>query len=80
MVLLLNTILFLLYFQGDADYLRYRGMQEFDQAMQHLEGKYEVSHFLLLHNKSSKICMKQQQNICPMQVGLGSQLIFTFYI
>ncbi|KAJ4733128.1 hypothetical protein LUZ62_044919 [Rhynchospora pubera] len=25
---------------GDADYLRYRGMQEFDQAMQHLEGKY----------------------------------------
>ncbi|ONM17786.1 1,4-alpha-glucan-branching enzyme 2, chloroplastic/amyloplastic-like [Zea mays] len=26
---------------GDADYLRYRGMQEFDQAMQHLEGKYE---------------------------------------
>ncbi|PAN37975.1 hypothetical protein PAHAL_7G138000 [Panicum hallii] len=26
---------------GDADYLRYRGMQEFDQAMQHLEEKYE---------------------------------------
>ncbi|KAJ4753330.1 hypothetical protein LUZ62_087735 [Rhynchospora pubera] len=25
---------------GDADYLRYRGMQEFDQAMHHLEGKY----------------------------------------
>ncbi|CAL9183351.1 unnamed protein product [Musa hybrid cultivar] len=25
---------------GDADYLRYRGMQEFDQAMQHLEDKY----------------------------------------
>nr|QNR00776.1 starch branching enzyme [Canna indica] len=25
---------------GDADYLRYRGMQEFDQAMQHLEEKY----------------------------------------
>ncbi|XP_022748370.1 1,4-alpha-glucan-branching enzyme 2-2, chloroplastic/amyloplastic-like isoform X1 [Durio zibethinus] len=25
---------------GDADYLRYRGMQEFDQAMQHLEAKY----------------------------------------
>ncbi|KAH9674779.1 SBE2.2 [Citrus sinensis] len=26
--------------QGDADYLRYRGMQEFDRAMQHLEEKY----------------------------------------
>ncbi|XP_042419840.1 1,4-alpha-glucan-branching enzyme 2-2, chloroplastic/amyloplastic-like isoform X1 [Zingiber officinale] len=26
---------------GDADYLRYRGMQEFDQAMQHLEEEYE---------------------------------------
>ncbi|KAI4965287.1 hypothetical protein ZWY2020_054896 [Hordeum vulgare] len=25
---------------GDADFLRYRGMQEFDQAMQHLEEKY----------------------------------------
>ncbi|KAG2658806.1 hypothetical protein PVAP13_1KG309905 [Panicum virgatum] len=25
---------------GDADYLRYHGMQEFDQAMQHLEEKY----------------------------------------
>ncbi|CAA0818856.1 1-4-alpha-glucan-branching enzyme 2-2-chloroplastic/amyloplastic [Striga hermonthica] len=25
---------------GDADYLRYRGMQEFDQAMQHLEEQY----------------------------------------
>ncbi|ERN13141.1 1,4-alpha-glucan-branching enzyme 2-2, chloroplastic/amyloplastic isoform X1 [Amborella trichopoda] len=26
---------------GDADYLRYRGMQEFDQAMQHLEEAYD---------------------------------------
>ncbi|AED90637.1 1, 4-alpha-glucan branching enzyme protein soform SBE2.2 precursor [Arabidopsis thaliana] len=25
---------------GDADYLRYRGLQEFDQAMQHLEENY----------------------------------------
>ncbi|KAJ0574591.1 putative 1,4-alpha-glucan branching enzyme [Helianthus annuus] len=25
---------------GDADYLRYRGLQEFDQAMQHLEGAH----------------------------------------
>ncbi|XP_027353590.1 1,4-alpha-glucan-branching enzyme 1, chloroplastic/amyloplastic isoform X2 [Abrus precatorius] len=25
---------------GDAEYLRYRGMQEFDQAMQHLEEKF----------------------------------------
>ncbi|KAL9249789.1 1,4-alpha-glucan-branching enzyme 1, chloroplastic/amyloplastic-like protein [Drosera capensis] len=25
---------------GDADYLRYHGLQEFDQAMQHLEEKY----------------------------------------
>lgn len=32
--------------QGDADYLRYRGMQEFDQAMQHLEERFGVSlHF-----------------------------------
>ncbi|XP_024527573.1 1,4-alpha-glucan-branching enzyme 2-2, chloroplastic/amyloplastic [Selaginella moellendorffii] len=26
---------------GDADYLRYRGLQEFDRAMQQLEAKYE---------------------------------------
>jgi len=46
--LLLNTILIhLFFFQGDADYLRYRGMQEFDQAMQHLEGKYEVCHWFI---------------------------------
>ncbi|KAL6634238.1 hypothetical protein ACP70R_026909 [Stipagrostis hirtigluma subsp. patula] len=25
---------------GDAEYLRYNGLQKFDQAMQHLEGKY----------------------------------------
>lgn len=31
-----------MYKQGDADYLRYRGLQEFDQAMQHLEDKYGV--------------------------------------
>lgn len=29
--------------QGDAEYLRYRGMQEFDQAMQHLEEEFGVS-------------------------------------
>lgn len=29
--------------QGDADYLRYRGMQEFDRAMQLLEEKFGVS-------------------------------------
>jgi hypothetical protein len=33
---------FILHWQGDADYLRYHGMQEFDQAMQHLEEKYGV--------------------------------------
>lgn len=33
--------------QGDADYLRYRGMQEFDQAMQRLEEEYEVRTLLL---------------------------------
>ncbi|XP_034694884.1 1,4-alpha-glucan-branching enzyme 1, chloroplastic/amyloplastic-like isoform X4 [Vitis riparia] len=27
---------------GDAEFLRYRGLQEFDQAMQHLEEKYGV--------------------------------------
>lgn len=31
-----------MYNQGDAEYLRYRGLQEFDQAMQHLEEKYGV--------------------------------------
>lgn len=30
-------------YQGDADYLRYHGLQEFDQAMQHLEEIYVVS-------------------------------------
>lgn len=30
------------YNQGDADYLRYHGMQEFDQAMHHLEERYGV--------------------------------------
>ena len=35
-------IVLFLHCQGDADYLRYRGMQEFDQAMQHLEQKYGV--------------------------------------
>lgn len=29
--------------QGDAEYLRYHGMQEFDRAMQHLEESYGVS-------------------------------------
>lgn len=38
-----NYILLVLYWQGDANYLRYRGMQEFDQAMQHLEERYTVS-------------------------------------
>lgn len=38
----------LLDIQGDADYLRYRGLQEFDQAMQHLEEKYEVSVYIAL--------------------------------
>ena len=31
--------------QGDADYLRYHGMQEFDQAMQHIEEIYGVSSY-----------------------------------
>lgn len=30
--------------QGDAEYLRYHGMQEFDRAMQHLEDTYGVSY------------------------------------
>ena len=39
-----NTLLYLVICsQGDAEYLRYHGMQEFDQAMQHLEAKYGVS-------------------------------------
>lgn len=29
--------------QGDAKYLRYHGMQEFDRAMHHLEETYGVS-------------------------------------
>jgi hypothetical protein len=31
--------------QGDAEYLRYHGMQEFDRAMQHLEEIYGVSSY-----------------------------------
>lgn len=31
-----------MYVQGDAEYLRYHGLQEFDRAMQHLEEKYGV--------------------------------------
>ena len=31
-----------MYMQGDADYLRYNGLQEFDRAMQHLEERYGV--------------------------------------
>lgn len=34
--------------QGDAEYLRYHGMQEFDRAMQHLEERYGVSFQILL--------------------------------
>jgi len=34
--------------QGDADYLRYRGMQEFDRAMQHLEEKFGVSLLIVM--------------------------------
>jgi len=33
--------------QGDAEYLRYHGMQEFDRAMQHLEERYGVSFQIL---------------------------------
>ncbi|XP_057779347.1 1,4-alpha-glucan-branching enzyme 1, chloroplastic/amyloplastic-like [Salvia miltiorrhiza] len=29
-----------MYIQGDAEYLRYHGLQEFDRAMQHLEERY----------------------------------------
>lgn len=29
--------------QGDAEYLRYHGLQEFDRAMQHLEERFGVS-------------------------------------
>nr|XP_009594938.1 1,4-alpha-glucan-branching enzyme 1, chloroplastic/amyloplastic isoform X2 [Nicotiana tomentosiformis]XP_009594940.1 1,4-alpha-glucan-branching enzyme 1, chloroplastic/amyloplastic isoform X2 [Nicotiana tomentosiformis]XP_009594941.1 1,4-alpha-glucan-branching enzyme 1, chloroplastic/amyloplastic isoform X2 [Nicotiana tomentosiformis]XP_033510735.1 1,4-alpha-glucan-branching enzyme 1, chloroplastic/amyloplastic isoform X2 [Nicotiana tomentosiformis] len=32
---------------GDADYLRYHGLQEFDQAMQHLEERYEVCVYIV---------------------------------
>ncbi|KAF2289746.1 hypothetical protein GH714_038449 [Hevea brasiliensis] len=35
-----KTIAFWLMDKGDADYLRYHGMQEFDKAMQHLEEAY----------------------------------------
>ena len=41
--------------QGDADYLRYRGMQEFDQAMQHLEERFGVSPIFL--PPSSIVCV-----------------------
>lgn len=35
-----------LYAQGDADYLRYRGLQEFDRAMHHLEESHNVCEFV----------------------------------
>ena len=35
--------------QGDAEYLRYHGMQEFDRAMQHLEETYGVSSVKRVH-------------------------------
>ncbi|KAL8125642.1 hypothetical protein AgCh_013052 [Apium graveolens] len=34
---------------GDADYLRYHGLQEFDVAMQHLEGTHGVCYLNVLH-------------------------------
>lgn len=37
----------LLDIQGDADYLRYRGLQEFDRAMQYIEERYEVCVYIV---------------------------------
>jgi predicted 3-demethylubiquinone-9 3-methyltransferase (glyoxalase superfamily) len=46
--------------QGDAEYLRYHGMQEFDRAMQHLEERYGVSFQILL----STILYVNEMPIC----------------
>ena len=50
-----------MHFQGDAEYLRYHGLQEFDQAMHHVEETYGVSidalfHLLLGHRKCMNLC------------------------
>ncbi|KAL5135449.1 1,4-alpha-glucan-branching enzyme 1, chloroplastic/amyloplastic [Glycine soja] len=52
---------------GDADYLRYRGMQEFDQAMQHLEEKFgfmTAEHqYISRKNEGDKIIVFERGNL-----------------
>ncbi|KAH1078609.1 hypothetical protein GLYMA_19G192800v4 [Glycine max] len=52
---------------GDADYLRYQGMQEFDQAMQHLEEKFgfmTAEHqYISRKNEGDKIIVFERGNL-----------------
>ncbi|ESW34860.1 hypothetical protein PHAVU_001G187600 [Phaseolus vulgaris] len=52
---------------GDADYLRYRGMQEFDQAMQHLEEKFgfmTTEHqYISRKNEGDKVIIFERGNL-----------------
>jgi len=57
--------------QGDAEYLRYHGMQEFDRAMQHLEERYGVSFQILL----STILFVNEM---PKKISLVSACDLTF--
>ncbi|CAN6438715.1 unnamed protein product [Victoria cruziana] len=52
---------------GDADYLRYHGMQEFDRAMQHLEEKYGFMtsghQYVSRKNEGDKIIVFERENL-----------------
>ncbi|XP_058739081.1 1,4-alpha-glucan-branching enzyme 1, chloroplastic/amyloplastic [Vicia villosa] len=52
---------------GDADYLRYRGMQEFDRAMQHLEEKYgfmtSEHQYISRKNEGDRVIIFERDNL-----------------
>jgi 1,4-alpha-glucan branching enzyme len=57
--------LLIIHTQGDAEFLRYRGMQEFDQAMQHLEETHGVSFVvaeILSRTSVAEVLIKFQKN------------------
>ncbi|KAK9723834.1 hypothetical protein RND81_05G028700 [Saponaria officinalis] len=52
---------------GDADYLRYHGLQEFDRAMQHLEGTYgfmtSEHQYISRKDEGDKIIVFERENL-----------------
>lgn len=51
---------------GDAEYLRYRGLQEFDRAMQHLEDEYDfmTSHqYISRQDEDDKVIVFERGNL-----------------